>query len=104
MGKDRLDSIIASKNVDGFEWETIHETGEKCPKCNGELFIISPAILDVLGGNTVYHCNQENDHTFWSPSRGGRNILMYHPDSSETTYDFLEKYESDEFGNWEKLE
>ncbi len=103
MGKDRLDRIIANKE-DEYEWESIHETGEKCPKCSGELFIIRPAILDVLDGNTVYHCNVENDHTFWSPPRGMRNILMYHPDSSETDYEFLEQYKKDEFGNWEKLE
>lgn len=101
MGKAYLEKVKETNERFGYDWQTISESYEKeCPICGGQLFVTS-GLFEVLDGNTVFHCEKEDDHTFWRNPRGEQDTLMYHPDSSETEFDYLAIYKKDKNGKWQ---
>lgn len=100
MGKAYLDSVRATNERFGYQWEKIDESYEICPICSSKMWVTSNHMMFVLDGNTVFHCEKEDDHTFWRNARGDRDEMMYHPNSSETNFDYLAIYRKDENGKW----
>lgn len=100
MGKAYLDQVRATNERFGYEWEKIGASHEKCPICESQLWITSGHVHIVLDGNTVYHCEKEDDHTFWTNPYSNRGEMMYHPNSSQTDFDYLAIYKKDENGKW----
>ncbi len=47
-----------------------------------------------------HHCEKEDDHTFWTNPYSNRGEMMYHPNSSQTDFDYLAIYKKDENGKW----
>lgn len=97
MGKTEL--ARARKNpflrVETDRWE--------CPKCGGRLFSIHETLPTTLDGNTVFHCEEHDGHTFWSNPRGARNTLYFNEKATDSDFSYSEVYEFKE-GNWVKQE
>jgi hypothetical protein len=66
------------------------ESHLKCPFCNGLLWVEFDR--NVMDGNSVYHCENHNDHTFWRNARERSEILHYNKRSSSTDWDAYGDY------------
>lgn len=64
----------------------VNETDYKCPCCGSNLFIISSRMLMVFDGNTIYYCEDTNDHKFWRNSRETGEVLHQNKNASETNW------------------
>lgn len=70
-----------------------------CPCCGGDLYSVSPKMLNVLDGNRVHQCENEKEHKFWKNARERGPILHQNKNASETdftseqdwAYNFLKK-------------
>lgn len=103
MGKARLEELKASNERVGYEWFKITEERDMCPICGGKLFSTTSHHL-VMDGNTVYHCDQEDDHTFWRNARDTGDVLYLNEMANESNFDYEVEYTKNESGIWEATE
>lgn len=73
-----------------------------CPKCGSALFSEHEALHLTMDGNTVYHCEQHDDHTFWNNSRGKRDTLYFNERATDSDFHYSEEYLMKD-GAWVKV-
>ncbi len=91
MGKERLQWFRDQEKRMGEWWCDIKEYQHKCPICNSKLFSTHINVSCVMDGNTVLHC-ENNEHTFYLPSRDWKTILYLSENASETSFDYKTRY------------
>lgn len=99
MGKARLEELKKA-NERSPGWYDIKESPDKCPICGGKLFSSNSHHL-VMDGNTVYHCDQQDDHTFWRNARDTGHILYLNEMADESNFDWEVEYRKNDAGEWE---
>ena len=99
MGKARLEDLKKT-NERAPGWYDIKESDDKCPICGSALFSASSQLL-VMDGNTIFHCENEDDHTFWRNARDMNDVLYLNERASETSFEYEVKYKKDAVGAWE---
>ena len=95
MGKSEIERM--RKNP----FFSVNEERWKCPKCGGKLFSVEESVFKTLDGNTVFHCEERDDHTFWNNPRGKRDTLYFNERATESDFTFSEEYELKD-SVWEK--
>ena len=98
MGKKAIESAKAINKRMSEEYYEItgNYNNYTCPICNGELFHINNTMLQfmvmVMDGNTVYHCENHDDHTFWKNAMDMCDVLRLNKESSETSFNYDVEY------------
>lgn len=80
----------------------INEEAWRCPKCGGDLFSVHESLPTTMDGNTVYHCAEQDDHTFWTNPRGPRDTLRFNKNATDSDFTYTEEYRMKD-GSWEKV-
>lgn len=84
-----------SKIIDeliGNPFNQVKKSYYKCPLCSGDLYTSHNFMGNVMGGNTVYYCENDDIHKFWNNYREG-NIFHLNKDATETNFDSEQDYE-----------
>lgn len=56
------------------------------------MFSVHETLPTTLDGNTVFHCEQHDDHTFWKNPRGPSNTIYYNTNASDSDFHYSEEY------------
>lgn len=78
-------SVIIDRYKEDF-FNTVEKSYFKCPICGGDLYTVDNVMACVLDGNTVYHCENHEDHSFWHHPFEKNNILHLNKYASETNF------------------
>lgn len=81
------------------QFNTVKKTNVKCPICNSDLYTVKKRIIRVMDGNTVYHCENNEEHRFWKNSRELGEILHLNKKASETDFNSEKDYKLVD-GSW----
>lgn len=68
----------------GNPFLTINKSHLQCPICNSDLY--SENSWSVRDGNTVYHCEGDEQHRFWRNAREKHDVLHLNKNASETNF------------------
>ena len=81
------------------QFNTVKKSNVKCPICNTDLYTAKNWMCGVMDGNTVYHCEDNEEHKFWRNSREGGDILHLNQKASETDFHSEKDYKLVD-GSW----
>lgn len=81
------------------QFQTIEKSNVKCPICNGNLYTIDNWMMVVMDGNTVYQCENVQEHKFWNHPFEERDILHLNKNASETDWTSEQDYKLVD-GSW----
>lgn len=73
------------------EYIKYKEVDKTCPICSNKLFL-EEYWLDVLDGNDVYLCENDETHNFWKHPFEMGNILHFNKQASQTSFDSEKDY------------
>ena len=65
----------------------MEESDLTCPICSAKLYIEESLVI-VDDGNTVYHCEKDNKHVFFSSSWDCEEILYLNTVADETSFNY----------------
>jgi hypothetical protein len=80
------------------QFNTVKKINIKCPICNSDLYIVN-RMKRVMDGNTVYHCENNEEHKFWKNSRELGAILHLNKNASATNFHSEKDYKLVD-GSW----
>jgi len=83
-------------------FNTVNKWHYKCPECGDNLYYVDNHMDMVMGGNTVAHCENNEDHVFWQNARGVGDVLHLNIHSSSTNFDSDKDYKLTD-GVWNVL-
>jgi ssDNA-binding Zn-finger/Zn-ribbon topoisomerase 1 len=68
-------------------FNNVKKSNIKCPICNSDLYIVNNWMLHIMDGNTVFYCENNENHKFWKNAREKDNILHLNKNASSTNFD-----------------
>ena len=92
MGKEKLEWMIATNERMGGDWCKIKEYSKLCPICGGKLYSAHITMMQVLDGNNLIHCMNE-EHTFFESAYDIKPILYFNNEASETSFKYDKSFE-----------
>lgn len=87
------------EKLKGNPFNTVVKSHVKCPVCNSELYTADNWMIQVMDGNTVYHCENIEEHKFWNHPFEGSDILHLNKNASETDWGTEQDYKLVD-GSW----
>lgn len=78
-----------NKKLEGYKnniYLMCKKSSYSCPICNNDLYKVKNKLIYVLDGNNVFHCEKDEQHTFWQNSREQSDILHLNINSSSTDF------------------
>jgi hypothetical protein len=85
QNKETMTELI--ENLKKNKFAKVEKSHLKCPCCNSDLYTDDNQMLLVMDGNSVYQCENHEDHRFWQNSRESSNYIHLNKNASETSFD-----------------